>query len=141
LVNTTVSPDEPLVRSVFNLMDEAMSNDDTPHQLPGVGIIHNEEPWEDDIVLGAGVSKEGLERWTLVFLCDSVKRGGGLRGSRGAYNGSSLLMDGLNGWEILDGCPVEVERRRRYDARNENGDLIPIAGYVIEIKHPVAYAA
>jgi hypothetical protein len=136
LENTAVNPHEPLVRSTFNLLDEAMRTDDTPRRLPGVGIIHQEETMERNRLLGGAVEQEGRESWHLVALCDAPGGGGGVRGKRGAYGVSKQIAEGLDGWEIAPGCPVSVDRRRRYDARDENGELIPLAGYVIEISHP-----
>lgn len=135
--NAFVTPTEFAVRSVFNLIDEAMSGDDTPHRLPGVGIIHHDESLDVNMLLGGLVEQEGRETWQLVVLCDSPKRDGGIRGKRGAYAVSKLIVENIDGWQVIDGCPIRVDRRSRYNARNEQGELLPISGYVIDISHPV----
>lgn len=137
LENAAFDPAEPLVRSTFNLIDEAMRADDSPRRLPGVGIIHQDEVMERNRLLGGYVEQEGRETWHLVVLCDAPAGGGAMRGKRGAYSISKQIVEGLDGWQIATGCPVSVDRRRRCDARDENGELIPLAGYVIEISHPV----
>jgi hypothetical protein len=128
---------EPAFRSVFNLIDESERADPTPRRLPGAGLLHNEEPWNDDEALGPSVSKTGKESWLIVILCDAPARGGGMRGPRGAYAISKLVIDDIEGWQILDGCPVTVNRRVRYAPPAEDGELAPIAGYVLEISFPV----
>jgi hypothetical protein len=137
--NTSFTPTEPLLRSVFNLIDESLSDDETPRKLPGVGILHESEDWEPDRLLGEAVAQEGRERWQLYVLCDAPNREGGMRGKRGAYNVTKQIIEDMDGWPILAGCPLSIDRRHRYQARNENGELVPIAGYVLEMSHPVYY--
>jgi hypothetical protein len=138
IVNPALTPAEPALRSVFNLIDEAMAQDETPRRLPGVGIIHDDEPWEANTLLSGGYSQPGREHWKLVVLCEAAKRDGGIRGPRGAYTISGLVIDAVTGgWEIAAGCPVRVDRRHRFSPRDSSGELAPIAGYVIEISHPV----
>lgn len=143
LVNTAVTPNEPLLRSVFNLIDEANSEDETPHRMPSCGIMHESEPFDANELLGGFITQEGRESWKLVILCDSPKRDGGMRGKRGAYTVSKLVMEGIavdtGTWQIAPGSPIQVDRRNRYSARNENGELLPISGYVLDISHPVIY--
>jgi hypothetical protein len=143
LTNTTLTPPEPLLRSCFNLLDEAMSNDDTPRRLPGCGILHDGETYESNELLGGHVAQSGRQRWKLVFVCDAAVRDGGLRGKRGAYTITKLAIEGLvdpdDAWQIAPGIPLQVESRQRYNARDENGELLPIAGYVVEVSHPIYY--
>jgi hypothetical protein len=139
LTNTAVTPPEPLARSVFNLIDEAISDDPTPRRLPGVGIVHEDEQWQPNELLGGSVFQQGREAWHLLVLCDSPTRDGGIRGKRGAYSVTKQIIEGIDGWQIIDGCPIRIEHRQRYKALNEQGELVPIAGYIVAISHPVEY--
>ncbi len=140
IVNTTLTPTEPLLRSAFNLIDEALSNDNTPRRLPGVGIMHEGEPWEENELLGGLVSQQLREQWKLFVLCDSPARDGGIRGKRGAYTVTKLIIEDIDGWQIIDGCPIRIDARRRFAPRDENGELTPTSGYIIDISHPATYA-
>ena len=139
LTNANFDPAEPLIRSTFNMIDEAMSDIDTPHGLPTVGLLHRDEMWNDNAILGGGIAQEGHEAWDLTLLCDSPRLDGGMRGKRGAYTISKQIMDGLSGQELIpdSGMYIEPTSRRRYTARNEQGELVPLAGYVISIKFAV----
>jgi hypothetical protein len=139
IMNPLFVPAEPAIREVFNMVDKPGLGDDTPRRLPCVGLLHEDEPWEDDEVLGVSVSKIGREQWYLLLLCDAPTRGGGMRGKRGAYKLSGLIMDDLEGWQIIAGNPVKVERRVRFEPRNDNGELSPFSGYVIPISFPVDF--
>jgi hypothetical protein len=137
VLNTALEPEEPLLRSVFNLIDD--SEDPTPRALPAAGILHDEESWNADEILGEAVSKGGRERWKIVLLYPRPTRESGMRGKRGAYTGSKLVIEDLDGWQILAGCPISVDRRTRFAPRDANGELAPLTGYVLEISHEVDY--
>jgi hypothetical protein len=128
---------EPVARSVFNVEDEALSDDPREHPLPAIGYLLEDEGWEDDEILGEGVAKVGRVRFQLLYLTDAPKYGAGMRGPRGAMRGSALIAateddGGIQGWEPFAGCKIEVHRRSPYRPRNENGERIPLAGMVIE---------
>lgn len=139
LTNVNFDPAEPLIRSTFNMIDEAMADDDTPRPLATVGLLHRDETWEDNELLGGGIAQAGHEEWDLTLLCDAPRRDGGVRGKRGAYTISKQIMDGLSGQELIPGSGMYVTptSRRRYTARNEQGELVPLAGYVISLKFAV----
>lgn len=143
LQNTATTPAEPLLRSVFNIMDEAMSDDETPRRLPGCGILDDDDAYAGNRLMGGHVAQEGRIKWKLLVLCDAPTRGGGMRGPRGAAKVSKQLIEGIvdpdDGWQISNGVPMQLESRRRYNVRDENGELIPIAGYVVEVSHPTYY--
>lgn len=135
--NDLVTPAEPLILSTFNLLDEAFSNDNTPHKMPAVGILHVDEAWERNQLLGSGnVSQPGREHWKLIYYRAAPKRGEGFRGVRGLYHGSKAIIEELDGWHITDGCPIQIDRRQIYRYIEENGEVLPIAGMTIDLSHP-----
>ncbi len=139
LTNANFTPPEPLVRSTFNMIDAAMTDDETPHALPTVGLMHASEEWGDNPILGGGIAQEGHEEWDMTVLCDAPRRDGGMRGKRGAYTITKQILGGISGQELIPGSGMYIAptRRRRYTARNEQGELVPLAGYVITIKFAV----
>jgi hypothetical protein len=145
LQNTAITPNERLLRSVFNVEEQAMTDDETPLMLPGCGIAEGDggEQYEDNELLGGHVTQSGRMRWVLMILTDAVTRGGGLKGPRGARTVSKQVVEGLvdpdDGWQISPGIPMQCDRRNRYRARDENGELIPMGGYVVEVSHPVYF--
>lgn len=129
---------EPVVRSTFNVVDESMSEDPREHPLPAAGLLFKEERWEDDEVLGGGVSKQGRVHFAILLLTQAPKYGGGMRGPRGAYRGSKLIADDITDWEIYPGCLVEVHTRTPYVPRNENDEMVPMAGMLIDASFEAA---
>jgi hypothetical protein len=145
VINPTTG--DPAVRSVFNVVDESMATDERGHQLPAVGILFSEETWEDNELLGESdavlgqnaIAKVGRVSWKLFYFVDAAKYGSGMRGPRGAYKGSGLIQDDIDGWQIIDGCPLQVHGRSRYDPRNEDGEFIPLGGIVIDASHEATF--
>jgi len=139
LTNEFVAPTEPLVRDVFLLDDERMENDNFVHPLPSVGVLHDDEPWKGNDVLGGGYASEGNERWFLLVMCDSPKRGQGMRGPRGARSIAGQIMDSFNGWPVdaEDGkCPMETRQRKRFLPREAG--FMASCGYILILENPVS---
>lgn len=145
LQNDRVTPPGPLVRSVFDLVDDAMRNDNIAHPLPAVGIIHDDEALTINDVLGEGFSQRGTGTWVFVLMCDSPVRGQGMRGPRGAMTISGILKDALNDFPV-DGeadednpnggaCRLSVIRRKRFAP--DEADVKAVCGYSLVATHPI----